>query len=73
MEICDGTVCVISSNKDDISHLNTINVSGRMVRMCYFVGTLSTSGSIGDHDDVKKCLKAAPKLLLTIRTLLTSV
>ncbi|XP_065909908.1 exosome complex component RRP43-like [Dysidea avara] len=57
LEICDGTVCIISNNKDDFSELNTISVSG----------------PIGDHDDVKKCLQAAPKLLLTIRTLLTSV
>ena len=46
---------------------------GLLLLLCYFAMSLSILGPIGDHDDVKKCLQAAPKLLLTIRTLLTSV
>jgi len=31
LEICDGTMCIISDKKDEISELNTISISGRTI------------------------------------------
>ena len=72
LKICDGKAHIISNKPQ----LNTINIEGNQlfkVQKLVCISVISYLGIIGDESDIKKCLEAAPKILLTLKTLLNSI
>ena len=73
LKICDSMAHIVSNG---FSQLDNIKIEGKYEAGIYksvLYSYCCILGSIGNESDIKRCLQEAPKMLLALESLLTSV